>query len=589
LSEEQKNFAKIHRAEREASEGIAKANGDEEAELVRLQREADASHNVLLSEVRQLKAACAEYRKDTEQMRRWRRFRQKIAPEGSLRHSVLGAAAALVQGITDARETRVSADPRKRELVLSCEEPIMDESPKLSGFTCVSGWAAPKDKVVSIDILIDDARVGQAFYGFARPDVIRSHREFGDDVHVGFAFRLDTKKLPAGMHSLKVVATSKEGETAKCDGDCEVLAEQPSQYPHDEERQNPVLRAPVKISENAAETFICSADEPVQASVVVFARNQAEFLSRSLPVIIDQKTSFRFEVIGFDTESDDGTSHVFRRHGARVVSVHKNEFHHVRTRLESLRETRGPFVVFVVGDALPADNHWLEALVRPLIEDPVVAAAYSRQLPAPGCAPWEARDIYQGCPPVREVKQVDWSEPAEVENYNEHRWKFISFSDVSACYRKELLECLPFLEALPQVEDQYWCKCLLERGYRVVFEPTSVVIHSHNHSIRELFRRQVMFGRCFATFMDARPEPMHKLVFQTVQDTFNDVFFAMGSRASWLRTCKWVLQTPLMRFAKRYGLSKGFRLGAFDKENVGSYKFVSARAAEIHVPTERSK
>jgi rhamnosyltransferase len=588
LSEEQQNFAKIHCTEAEGSEGIEKVYRDEEAELVRLQREADAQHNALLSEVRKLKAVCAEYSKDAEQMRRWRRFRQRIAPEGSLRHSVLGAAAALVQGVIDARKKRLSVDLRNRELVLNCEEPNMDESPKLSGFICVSGWAAPKDKVASVDILIDDARVGHAFYGFARPDVIRSHQEFGDDVHVGFAFRLDTKKLPAGIHSLKVVATSKEGEAAIRDGDCEVLAEQPSQYPYAEERPNSLPQVPVEIKENPTGTFISSADEPVQASVVLFARNQAEFLSRSLPVIINQRTSFKFEVIGFDTESNDGTSHVFRRHGARVVSVHKNEFHHVRTRLQSLREARGPFVVFVVGDALPADDHWLEALVRPLIEDPLAAASYSRQLPASDCVPWEARDIYLGCSMVREVKQVDWSEPTEVENYRKHQWKFISFSDVSACYRRELLEALPIPEALPEVEDQYWCKCFLEAGYRVVLEPTSLVIHSHNHSLRQLYRRQVRFGRCFATFMQATPEPLYKFVFGAFKDTVNDLFFVAGCKTSFLRQCKWTLQAPVMRFAKRYGLRQGFRLGAFESERVDSHALAITTGENV-LPAERSK
>jgi rhamnosyltransferase len=593
LSEEQRDFAEIHRAEAEGLrlelEAIEKAYRDKQAELVLLQREADARHDSLLSEVEQWKAACAEYQNDAEQLRRWRHVRKRIAPEGSVRHSVLGAAATLTQRIIGARKNRVRVDLRNTDLVLNCEEPNIDVSPKLSGFICVSGWAAPKHKVSSIEILIDGARVGNAFYGFARPDVIRSHPEFGDDVRVGFAFRLDTTKFSAGMHSLKVITTSKDGKTATREGDCEVLAEELSRYPYTGEPQNPLLEVPIEVSENPTETSVDSPDELVQVSVAVFTRNQAELLSRSLPLIINQKTSFKFEVIGFDTESNDGTSHVFRRHGARVVSVRKNEFHHVRTRLKSLREARGPFVVFVVGDALPADDHWLEALVRPLIEDPLVAAAYSRQLPAPGCVPWEARDIYLGCSAVREVKQVNWSQPADVENYRAHQWKFISFSDVSACYRRELLESLPVLDALPQVEDQYWCKCLLEGGYRVVLEPTSLVIHSHNHSLRELYRRQVMFGRCFATFMDVQPEPIYHLIFRAVHDSVDDCFFTLSSRTNWLRTCKWFLQIPVMRLVKRYGLRQGFRLGAFDGDKVASYKFFSAQTTEIPVPTERSK
>jgi rhamnosyltransferase len=474
-------------------------------------------------------------------------------------------------------------------MLLKCEEPNLDVNHKLSGFICVSGWAAPKRKISSIEILIDGGHVGNAFYGFARPDVIRSHPDFGQDVNVGFAFRLDTNKLSAGMHSLKVIVNSSDGKTAIQEGDFEVLTEDASRRPFRPEPQNAPSEILIEVRENPAKASVGPLDELVQASVIIFTRNQAELLSRSLPVIANQKTSFKFEVIGFDTESDDGTPHVFRRNGVRVVSVRRNEFHHMRTRLQSLQEARGAFVIFLVGDALPADDHWLEALVQPLVEDPLVAATYSRQIPASNCVPWEARDIYLGCSVVREVKQVDWSQPAEVENYRKHQWKFISFSDVSACYRRGALETVPILDALPEVEDQYWCKCLLERGYRIVLEPTSLVIHSHNHSLRELYRRQVRFGRCFATFMDVHPEPVHKLLFRAVEDVANDFFFIAGSKASWLRKSKWILSAPMMRFVKRYGLRQGFRLGALNADRPVSQDFTPAATREISASKEQSK
>ena len=189
---------------------------------------------------------------------------------------------------------------------------------------------------------------------------------------------------------------------------------------------------------------------------------------------------------------------------------------------------------------------------------------------------------------VREVKQVDWSQAAEVQNYRDHQWKFVSFSDVSACYRRELLEKMPVLKDLPEVEDQYWCKCLLEGGFRVVLEPTSVVIHSHNHSLRELYRRQVRFGRCFATFMDAHPEPIHGFLYGIVTDTINDLLFTAVCGANWVVKSKWMLQAPVMRFAKRYGLRQGFRVGGFGTKEAGGGDLAAEATADI-VPVERSK
>ena len=473
------------------------------------------------------------------------------------------------------------------DLLLCCDDPNLNTISQISGICCIRGWAAPKSEISTIDVFLDGNRAGSAFYGFVRPDVIRSNPKLGHDVRVGFAFRLDATKLVAGIHSVRVVATGRNGNTVSLEGTIELGTSVPI------EGGSCVSSAAglgaCDPRQSTTRSFNVSVEQPVEASVIIFTRNQAEIVDRSLSIISHQKASFRFEVIGFDTESDDGTAQVFRRYGARVVSVRPDEFHHVRTRLRSLSEASGKLVVFLVGDAIPADEHWLEGLVRPLIEDPLVAAVYSRQLPASDCVPWEARDIYSGCSVVREVKQVDWSNPAEVENYRRHQWKFISFSDVSACYRRELLGALPILDALPEVEDQYWCKCLLERGYRVVLEPTSLVIHSHNHSLRQIYRRQVRFGRCFATFMEAQPQSMFKVLLRTVEDTLGDLFFIAGGRTNWLCKCKWAIQAPVMRFAKRYGLSEGLRLGAFGGGRINRRDLGTARASDNAMPAERSK
>lgn len=568
----------------------AQANQDKEAELARLQQQAYERQTALLSQVKHWKEACAEYRTDAERFRRWRRARQKLAPDGSLRHLLLVAIKSVaVQTFGKARESS-RADLRDAAVLLKCERPNLSATEKLSGFSYVRGWAWPRSGVERIEVLIDDAHVGNAFYGFVRPDVIRSHPERGGDVHLGFGFRLDTRTLSTGMHGLKIVAVGEDGQNTSVEGHVEVITQEQNRELSFSGAQGEFLGDTSSDPPHSDRHSVTSpAKESIDASVVVFARNQAEFLARSLPVIARQQTSFKFEIVGFDTESEDGTAEVLRRHGARVISVRRNEFHHVNTRVQSLKEARGKFVIFMVGDALPADDHWLEGLVRPLADDPLVAATYSRQLPAPGCVPWEARDIYLGCSVVREVRQVDWSEPAEVENYRNHQWKFISFSDVSACYRRAVLETMPVLEALPEVEDQYWCKCLLEAGYRVVFEPTSVVIHSHNHSLRELYRRQMRFGRCFATFMDAQPEPKRRFISGIVNDTTNDLLFIAGCKANWLLKGKWILQAPVMRFVKRYGLRQGFRLGGFGGEQLESPHLSGVKTRTDVVPVERLK
>ena len=65
----------------------------------------------------------------------------------------------------------------------------------------------------------------------------------------------------------------------------------------------------------------------------------------------------------------------------------------------------------------------------------------------------------------------------------------VFFSNVSAAFRRDALCRYPFDEALIMSEDQQVSRDLLEAGYAVVYQPRSVVIHSHNYTLGMVFRR----------------------------------------------------------------------------------------------------
>jgi rhamnosyltransferase len=294
-------------------------------------------------------------------------------------------------------------------------------------------------------------------------------------------------------------------------------------------------------------------------SIVILARNEEANLRSSLPMIKAQHTALSFEVIGLDTESEDRTADLFSLYGARVITIPRAEFHHVKARMRGLKESSGTYVVFLVGDAIPLTVHWLENLVRPLLQDPKVAASYSRQLPRDGCVPWEARDIYAGGSPVRKIKAVDFSDPYQVMNYRRHIWEFITFSDVSSCYRRELLERYPFNPALPEVEDQEWCKRAIDLGYAVVFEPASAVVHSHNDSLKRLYGRTFIYGQAFALFLDEPPDSLARIFYRAIHDAVMDWFYIVPLKAPLARKLLWICEAPVVRLIKRWAFSRGMR------------------------------
>ena len=69
------------------------------------------------------------------------------------------------------------------------------------------------------------------------------------------------------------------------------------------------------------------------------------------------------------------------------------------------------------------------------------------------------------------------------------------FSTVSAAVKREIWEKHPFDDHIIIAEDQDWAKKVLHQGYKIIYEPASMVYHSHNFSPRELFVIKAKIGR----------------------------------------------------------------------------------------------
>jgi SAM-dependent methyltransferase/GT2 family glycosyltransferase len=524
----------------------------------------------LKADIENRKAEIESLIPDAHRWRRLRQIRQKIIRDNSFGHHLWLGARQLAKNILF-RRTRTSAYLNP---AISCDFPPPHGISRVTGTVCVRGWAVYREKIQSVLVYLDDILCGEAFYGFARPDVANGYPDCGNNVHLGFAYRLDSSKYSHGVHTLRIVAAAADGKECSVAMQVDIIEKRDQSSGSTDSNQEPrklVARTsssdqPSKQSET---TFAPSPGPPVDVSIIVLARNEASNLERSLPILSRQKTSAHAEIIAFDTESEDRTPELFRQYGARTVTVSKKEFHHVRTRMQGVEMAKGRFVVFLVADGIPADENWLDGLLRPLLEDERVAAVYSRQLPNPGCVPWEARDIYRGGNVVREVKFVEWDNSSSVTNFRNNVWKLIAFSHVSACYRKSVLRTLTVPDTLLEVEDQYWCKRLLEAGYRVVFEPTSLVIHSHNDTLRRLYRRQYIYGLCFAQFTLGDPQPLYKVLLRCLEDTFADWFFIVATPGSVWTKSLWALRTPLARLIKPLGFRNGLRV-ARDQQKKGS-------------------
>ncbi|HMP74355.1 MAG TPA: glycosyltransferase [Kiritimatiellia bacterium] len=215
-------------------------------------------------------------------------------------------------------------------------------------------------------------------------------------------------------------------------------------------------------------------------SVVIPVLNAAGYLPKLLDAIFSQRPVCPGEVVLVDSDSTDGTREIAGRYD-RVRVIPAGRFSHGGARNLGAREAKGEVVILMTQDALPRDEDWLSALLAPF-EDEEVAAVYSRQVPYPEANPMERYFLETHFPGgLAERRAKEHRKPLTLEQ--------VFFSNVSAAIRREVLLEHPFDESLIMSEDQQFSRDVMNAGYAVVYQPASVVIHSHNYTLRVVFRR----------------------------------------------------------------------------------------------------
>lgn len=226
-----------------------------------------------------------------------------------------------------------------------------------------------------------------------------------------------------------------------------------------------------------------------EATVAILTKDAGPGFASVLESIETQTYRGRCEVLVIDSGSRDGTLEAVRRIGARLIQIAPADFGHGKTRNLAARQAAGRYLCFLSQDARPGDEGWLAHLVN-ACADPRVAGAYSRQVARPESSPMERYFLSTRYPASRHVRTV---EPGARLSMSD-----IHFSNRSSCLRRDLLLEHPYREDLPLAEDQCWARDMLARGHCLVYEPSSVVVHSHDYSLASVYRKWREVGRAFA-------------------------------------------------------------------------------------------
>lgn len=221
-------------------------------------------------------------------------------------------------------------------------------------------------------------------------------------------------------------------------------------------------------------------------SVIIPTLNASAYID-NLITRLNSQTIKPNEIVVVDSQSDDDTVGRCRKYdNVRIIEILRKDFDHGGTRDMALKTCDSDFVLFTTQDAVPNNEHYIENLLKPF-EDREVAIASGRQIARDDAWPMEKL--------VREFNYPAVSHVRSKSDLQEYGIKTYFFSDVCAAYRKDIYEKLGgFEHPLKTNEDMFYAARVIENGYKIAYAAEAEVIHSHNFTLKEQYKRNVIIG-----------------------------------------------------------------------------------------------
>lgn len=188
------------------------------------------------------------------------------------------------------------------------------------------------------------------------------------------------------------------------------------------------------------------------------------------------------------TESKDNTEEFLINNKINYRKIKKEEFSHSLVREKEALESNSDIVVFITQDIVIEDKLWLYNLIKDINNKDVVAA-YSRQL-----TKYNNLEKY-----TRECNYPDKDIVKSKDDINKYGLKTFFFSDAASAISTKIFKELNGYDNknLPISEDMYIAYKIIMNGYKIKYCSDSIVYHSHNFTLREIYNRYKLTGKFF--------------------------------------------------------------------------------------------
>ena len=194
-------------------------------------------------------------------------------------------------------------------------------------------------------------------------------------------------------------------------------------------------------------------------SLVIRTKNEERWIGSCLTAVFNQ-TYDNFEVIIVDNNSTDRTIEKANKFPIKIVTI--DEYLPGASLNVGVRASSGDFIVCLSAHCIPVNDLWLENLVTTLEENNDFAGVYGRQEPMSFTSPADKRDLILVFGLDRKIQTKD-----------------SFFHNANSIIRRSFWNEVPFDEEISNIEDRIWGQQMIDRGLKLVYEPTASVYHYH--------------------------------------------------------------------------------------------------------------
>ena len=245
-----------------------------------------------------------------------------------------------------------------------------------------------------------------------------------------------------------------------------------------------------------------------RVAVIMRSKNEMPHLPAAI-ASLHRQTFKDFELWAVDSGSTDGSVAVLQNSldAHHLIQIAPKEYVPGKVLNDMTALTTHEFVVFQNADAIFQSDDALEKLLQPLFNgeaDAVMSAQVTRS-------------------DARFIVTYDYLRAYDPKNIKDDNADF--FSAVTCAFRRELWEKIKIPD-IGYAEDVAWAKLCRAHGARFKMVTDSVVEHSHNYTLKGLYRKKFRHGVTFAQTYGRRAN----LLLQTLElckEWIRDLLYAV--------------------------------------------------------------